>query len=55
MTEKQLSDGFDDLRESINDLRMSLYVFMADLILAMPVGLPYKYWVFLHQLKGDWE
>jgi len=55
MAVKQLSDGFDNVMGSINDLRMSLCVFIADLILAMPVGLPYKYWVFLHQIKGDWE
>lgn len=55
MKEKQLSDGFDHLKESIDDLRMSLCIFMADWILAMPVGLPYDDWVLLHQIKGDYK
>ena len=55
MTAKELSDGFDHLRESFDDLRMSLCVFIADWILTMPIGLPYEDWVLLHQLKGDWE
>lgn len=55
MTEKHLSDGFEHLRESIDDLRMSLYRVMAVLLLSMPVGLSYENWVFLHRLKGDWE
>ena len=55
MTEKHLSDGFDHLKESIDDLRMSLCIFMADWILAMPVGLPYDDWVLLHQIKGDYK
>ncbi len=55
MTEKQLSNGFDHLRESIDELRMGLCVFMAKWLLAMPVGLPYEDWVFLHRLKGDYE
>ena len=55
MTTKHLSDGFDHLRESIYDLRMSLCVLMAEWILAMPIGLSYENWVLLHQIKGDWE
>ena len=55
MTVKELSDEFVHLSESIDDLRMSLCVFVADCILAMPIGLPYEDWVVLHQLKGDWD
>lgn len=55
MNEIELYDGFYHLRESLDDLRMSLCVFIADWILGMPIGLPYDDWVILHQLKGDWE
>ena len=55
MTEKDLSDGFDHIRESINDLQESLCLFMVDWILGMPIGLSYEYWKKLHQIKGDWE
>ena len=55
MTEKDLSDGFDHIRDSINELRLSLCKFMADLILAMPIGLSYDDWVKLHLIKGDWK
>ena len=55
MTEKDLSDGFDHIRDNLNELQLSLCKFMADLILAMPIGLPYDDWVKLHLIKGDYE
>lgn len=56
MTDKQLnSNVFEDLTKGIHDLRMSLCIFMAEWILAMPIGLSYENWVLLHQIKGDWE
>ncbi len=55
MTEKDLSDGFDHIRDNINELQLSLCKFMADLILEMPIGLNYDDWRKLHLMKGDWE
>ena len=52
---REVSDELEQLSKSIDDLRMSLCVFIADWILAMPIGLPYEDWVVLHQLKDDWD
>ena len=57
MTEKHssVSKQFEDITNKMDKLKNALGRFIAEWILALPIGINYDSWKYLHQVIGDWE